>query len=756
MKNFNDQYKQSLYESVTQYLDAGFSIIPVKKDKKPLLNEWKTFQQRKPTVDEVNEWFDSPNLSGIGIVTGKISNLVVVDTEKDAALKNIELGKTLVAHSGGGGKHFYYKHPGHKVSNKARIKELIDIRGDGGYIIAPPSKHLSGKNYTWETNFDIELLKPLPKWVTEDANCPTSKTPITLKIKKGRRNDQAARQIGIFLKNKPQIQWEEFVWPMFEKWNQDNCDPPLKLNELRSIYDSISERELENETTKKGETKASLLYMAFQEKDVEAFHDQYKEAFVYIKDEGRAEIIKCDSKRFKNWLIKLNWEKHGKVISGQALNEVCSLIESKAIFDGKQYDLDTRVARKGDEIWYDLASNDGVAIKITKEGCESIKVPPVLFKRYQHQSVQIVGDDPMELDEIFKLIRITDEHHRLLFKVMLVASLIPDIPRPMPVFFGPQGSAKSTACKILKQLIDPSALSLLSMPKDANELIQQLAHHYVLVYDNIQYINDTVSDVLCRAITGEGSSKRKLFSDDDDVIYSYKRFIGVNGINVVAHKPDLLDRAILFNLDRITEAERKTETALWLHFKRIQPNIFKSMLQTLSKAMVAIENVNLKNLPRMADFAVWGYAIAEALNIGGDEFIQAYTLNRIQQNQEVIENTPIAAVIVKFIEENENKIWEGEPSELFDELTRIANLISMNTNSRSWPKAPNVLMRKLNEIKPNLKEVGIEYEQERGDRRKIKIIRNKKNSDLIVEPSKENDDIDASDDILVARNELPF
>jgi hypothetical protein len=76
-------------------------------------------------------------------------------------------------------------------------------------------------------------------------------------------------------------------------------------------------------------------------------------------------------------------------------------------------------------------------------------------------------------------------------------------------------------------------------------MIQKLAHNYICFFDNVSKISESISDILWRAVTGRGFSKRELFSNDDDIIYNFKRCIGINRINLAPTKSDLVDRNIL-------------------------------------------------------------------------------------------------------------------------------------------------------------------------------------------------------------------
>lgn len=119
-------------------------------------------------------WRRWPN-ANVGIVTGKESDLVALDVdaryqgeESLAALEAMydRLPGTLTARTGGGGRHLFFRHPGGSVHNIARLFGLegLDVRGDGGYIVAPPSRHLSGQYYAWQD--EARPLAELPEWLS--------------------------------------------------------------------------------------------------------------------------------------------------------------------------------------------------------------------------------------------------------------------------------------------------------------------------------------------------------------------------------------------------------------------------------------------------------------------------------------------------------------------------------------------------------------------------------------------------------------
>ncbi len=142
----------------------GWSVIPiVKGDKKPLV-AWQEYQTRKATDEELKQWFKNDNVN-IGIVTGKISNLAVVDIDTEEGMQEIikyipDSTVTPTVSTPKGGQHLYFTMPDVELRNNARAIPGCDLRAEGGYVVAPPSFNGNGKQYNWviDTNTTIALL----------------------------------------------------------------------------------------------------------------------------------------------------------------------------------------------------------------------------------------------------------------------------------------------------------------------------------------------------------------------------------------------------------------------------------------------------------------------------------------------------------------------------------------------------------------------------------------------------------------------
>ena len=467
-------------------------------------------------------------------------------------------------------------------------------------------------------------------------------------------------------------------------------------------------------------SQADRLVRLGMEDDVELFHDQYGEAWGRVLVRDHREVWKCRSKDFKRWLAGRLWQREHKAANSDALNSALNVIEAKARFDGREHFLYNRVASVGADIWYDLADSEWRAVKVTPTGWEIISEPPILFRRHAHQRPQTEPQHGGDLKALLPFVNIKDRSQQLLFLVFVVVCFIPDLPHPILVTHGSQGSAKTTISRIIRRIVDPSITEALSLPRELVELVQQLSHHWAPFYDNVSAVPDWISDALCRAVTGEGFSKRELFSDDSDVIYSFQRCVGLNGINVAVQKSDLLDRSILVGLDPIGPEQRKPEATLWREFEAIRPSVFGAALDVLSRAIALHPSIRVAGLPRMADFTEWGCAIAQALGHGQEEFLDAYESNLSVRNEEVIAANPVAAMVTALMDSRDD--WEGAPSGLLAELEDLAKEHRINLQSRLWPKAAHSLTRRLNEVRPNLEAAGILVASRRDGRSRYMLL----------------------------------
>lgn len=404
---------------------------------------------------------------------------------------------------------------------------------------------------------------------------------------------------------------------------------------------------------------------------------------------------------YKNLLIARAMERHERIPSSNVVAAVLAQLEWNAA-SSEPVRLENRFARDGSAILIDLADDKRRAIKISADGWKVVRPRRVLFKRYAHQlslpKPQIGGD----VRRLFEFLNMPGKDEQLLTLAWLGSAIVADIPRPVLCLRGTQGSAKSSQARFLRAVIDPSKIETVYLTSNMSQLAQSLEHHAVPVFDNLTWIPQPVGDMLCRAVTGGTFSKRQLYTDDDDVLFSFKRAMILTTINTPTNAPDLLDRFLMINVEFLPPNKRRLESELWDRFFLERPKILGGLLDALAKAITARSKVRIPYPPRMVDFAYWGTAIAMALGYKENDFIDALSRNVRRQVEELVQSNPVAAAVKRFMEERTT--WKGSASKLLKNLNELPG----QELGVSWPKTANHLSRRLRILQSSLRQLGIE------------------------------------------------
>lgn len=481
---------------------------------------------------------------------------------------------------------------------------------------------------------------------------------------------------------------------------------------LRKLYDpewQDSSGSDESSMKRGKESQADQLVQLAEQSGIELFHNEFGRAFARIPIDGHMEIRRVTGNHFEEWLRLLFWDCYEKVPNKDAVTRAIEMLDARAKRYGKEYSVCTRVAFCDGFFYYDLCNEQWQAVKIGPDGWELIDNPPILFQRHIHQKPQVLPVRGGNIQELLRLVNLRDRSDYLLLLVMLASYLVPGIPHCILILHGSHGTAKTTLFRVIRRLIDPSAIEVLALPNNTDQLVQQLDHHWLPLYDNLSYLPDPISNMLCRAVTGEGVSRRALYTNDDDIIFSYRRCIGLNGINVAASKADLLDRSVLIGLEPIAPETRRQEQQFWQEFEDMRPLLVGALFDILSLAMKLYPEVKLDSYPRMADFAAWGVAITQAMGEDPAEFLAAFGSNEKARNAEALDANPVATAVIAFMEDKAS--WTGNAAHLLAALRDVAATVGISTINRTWPKNAHLLSRKLNEAQANLAAVGIIVER---------------------------------------------
>ncbi|MFT4255693.1 MAG: hypothetical protein QM599_01820 [Pseudoxanthomonas sp.] len=438
--------------------------------------------------------------------------------------------------------------------------------------------------------------------------------------------------------------------------------------------------------------------------DIGKCHDLFHapDGTAYARD-GLA-VHAIESGDYRNVLAERFYAITGKGANRNSIADAITTLCSIAKFRGDKRDVWLRTARSDAGLVLDMGRADHRVIEVGADGWRWSNTP-LMFRRTAGMG-ELPGPKEPDFARLWDHINITKEH-RPLVAGWLLAAWRPGAPCPIVFLSGEQGTGKSTAARMLRSLVDPSAIPLRAPPKELRDLLVGARNGWVLTLDNLSAINPQLSDALCRVATGGAISERTLYTNTDETLVEVQRPVICNGIEDLASRPDLAERGLHVELEVIQH--RRTESELWRGFNADAPHIFAAILSGLVAAIRDHESINIGNPPRMADFAKWAAAGVGELGFTAKDFIEAYRVNLDAGMGGGIEGSPIGVVLLGFI--RNRRAWEGTAAALLAALASAAD--DAVTRSQAWPRSPRGLSGTLRRLAPALRLQGVEIEQDR-------------------------------------------
>lgn len=428
------------------------------------------------------------------------------------------------------------------------------------------------------------------------------------------------------------------------------------------------------------------------------------ERFAVIEDE----LLNLQGPDFKDYLCYQYPEIARQPLKKDALNTVIMALSAKAKYEGELVQTPLRVGRVGNKIYLDLGrTKEGgrvVEIDPDKGDWNILDGSPILFRRGSWQKpipTPVKGGDPWKFFDFCNI----SEFNRLIVLVTVITALVPGISHPALQLHGMQGSGKSFLAKMIKMLIDPAAALTLALPPREEDILLSFYRHYIAPIDNVTRLSTYLCEVICSFISGGYIEKRTLHTTMDVSTIPIDCIPIFTTINSAIHeRPDLTERTIKIELPPINKQQRMRESVLLENFQRAIPEILGSMLTVLVKATHLYPSVELHELPRMSDWCVWAYAVAEALGGFGEQFLKDYFDNIGMQTTDMLDDNSLLSAISGRLEN------QGYLSGTFKEILNLLREDAQPAlNDKSFPASPRSLRRHLERIRVPLSDLGIVY-----------------------------------------------
>lgn len=448
-------------------------------------------------------------------------------------------------------------------------------------------------------------------------------------------------------------------------------------------------------------------------KRYQLFHCPIPDAYAQIDKQ----VLPLKSADFKSTLSHDFFKLTGKGCNTRALGDALSTLECIAKYGNPRHPIHTRVANLGSEIYLDIGCKDWRVIRIDKDGWQILDDSPVKFVRKRGFAAlpePIKGGD---ITRLKKYLNLEDQQFSLVFG-FLVCAMAGVKPYLIMVLQGEQGTGKSTTCRVIRVFIDPSTVPLRNPPKEPRDLLVSAMNAHCVVLDNLSGLSPELSDCLCRLSTGGGIDLRALYTDSEQVLIDIQRPVMVNGIDDIATRPDLAERALILNLPEIKDDQRKPETEFWAGFERDKGEIFGGLLDAISAGLRNRDSVKLTKKPRMADAAAWITACESEIK-PDKSFLDAHAINQAEAIELGIDASPVGAAILALMADRME--WHGKPTDLLSAIAGIAG--ESQTKSKAWPQSPKGMKNAITRLKASFRRLGIEITQAKGGERHYQIIK---------------------------------
>lgn len=460
--------------------------------------------------------------------------------------------------------------------------------------------------------------------------------------------------------------------------------------------------------------------LIFTLEHIETFRDQDERLYGVVADANKKSIVEIPGKSLIRWIRRLFLYNQKKIMTSAEVDKISNCIEALCEADSvPQQAYFTRIGQRNKVLYYDLGTNSRQVVRVTHKGVKIVDNSNffIKFKNSMPQAMPDLKTPPKQLLELLQPFFRVDSHEQLiLLTVYICTCFIYTINHPILLLHGSKGSSKSTTIEIIARIIDPHSHNRLTLNPERRSLVSTLCNRYFLGFDNLRRLKGWQSDLLCNASTGGAEPMRTLYTNSDVCEVNIKGCVCLNGIDVVATEPDLLDRAIIIGLSPISERAYQTEEFIYSQLRDAMPKILGSIFNGLSDALKLYKTV--ENFPhaRMQDFAKYGYCIAEAIGGYGDVFASEYQGNRRKASLEAKRPLLLECLCAFMRTQGE---WHGTMSELYSLLQPVA--IKQGYHKYDFPASPTALSRDINGITGMLADEGITICHKKGKIRTLYI-----------------------------------
>ena len=734
-------------DAVREFIARGYTPVPIAKgEKAPHLGGW---QKLKVSPDQVDQLFSTD--CNIGLLLGEPSGGLVdvdLDAMESLPLASHFLPKTGMIHGRQSKPNSHYWYVAIEAGRTSQFKDvdgatLVELRSTGGQTVVPPSIHPSGEQIKWSC-----YEEPTSLAYNSLLKCTHLLAAATILVRhypaQGSRQDFAMALAGALIGNG----WSTheataFIESVCRYAGDEEIESRIatiqrthekllsgmpvtgtsKLCEL--IGDDVYKRValwlgLKNASITPHKTKSTSLDPSKSQIDkvislgqgLKLFHSPQKESFALIENSNYKEVWPLRSTGFRSWINKNYLEQFQQAPKKQSLVDAIEYFHLKAIHESEEQRIYLRTGENDGKLYIDLGTPKWDVLEIDEDGWR-VTQSPIFFYRPNDYGQLPLPKEGGDICYFENLLNTSSEDDLRLMIAWLLAAMRPTGPFPVLILQGEAGSAKSTAARILRQIIDPCEVTLRSPPRNERDTMIAGKSNWINAWDNISGLNEHTSDIVCRIATGGGFATRALYENDSEVLFSIQRPVLMNGINDIALRQDLVDRAMVITLPVICDDMRRDERTLWNNFKASHPWLLGYIASVASFGLRKLPTTQLTSTPRMADFCKWASSFETELGWRKSGFMNAYLANRKEALQTSLESEPVSNAVISLMKHQ--NLWIGTATDLLASLSSHACPELIRT--KRWPVDATRLSGHVRRQAAGLRSTGIDIHfSKKGDR----------------------------------------
>lgn len=432
------------------------------------------------------------------------------------------------------------------------------------------------------------------------------------------------------------------------------------------------------------------------------------EAYIHIPAGESLETAPVGSSRTKQWLRSLWYRRRKSALPSQSVADAVATLEARALIEGQEKPVYLRVAPgPSGSIYLDLANDRWEAVHITAAGWKVVSNHGVAFLRPKGMKALPTPKPGGSAWELFDFVsvgndRMTGLTDKTVILSFVLGAMLPDCNYNHIELMGEAGSGKTTAAKVLKKAVDPSAVETQGPPSDGKALFIGARTEHLQIFDNLSRISSELSDDLCRLSTGGGKKERKLYTDGDQSVLQARRPVIFTSINPVIRENDLAQRTLSVTTSPIEEYQ--TESDFWRRFEQRLPYILGGLLTLLAGGLRELPNVETRpDLPRIADWGRFMIAVERAAGWEDGMFLDCYYRNYRATIEAAIEADPVASALLRIAKEEKELTVTAE-----DLLSKVIEKSPEKVvKDRYFPKDSVAIGKRITKFLGFLRQVGV-------------------------------------------------